>query len=249
MVAAAIFRGLLLTASLLVVLVIARRLAGALVEPLPTPGLLAFGICLAIWAVAAHRWLASRYPGGRTWGRSCVWLPPAVLLAICWALLLPGSSALGAAGLIAELAVAETAAWVLWRRRRTASQRPAADLSAEARAAGGPAHLGDPTEEVLAETVRQRDFDSRETIRGWLRAEFAAGQRTASLHVAFCPALAGRPSCEAEQVEGPPATVRVAQVLPYGARIDVKLEAPASRPLAVRIEFAATAAADAAPVD
>ena len=47
---------------------------------------------------------------------------------------------------------------------------------------------------------------------GWsyeaLRAEFAAGQRHATLHVGFCPPLASAPTVEADPADGPDATVR-----------------------------------------
>ncbi len=107
----------------------------------------------------------------------------------------------------------------------------------------------DAAEGVLSELVREQGADGVETIRGWLLAEFAPGQRTAVAHVAFCPALGGQPQCEAEQVAGPPATVRVAQILPLGARIEARLDAPAQAATAVRIELAASGAAAADPND
>jgi hypothetical protein len=245
---------LLLAVPLLVVLLMVRRASGALVQPLPPTGLMACGLLLGIWAVAAHEWMpARRAHNGAVWRSPRVWVPPAVLLLACYALLLPGTSAAGAAGLIALMAGAEAAAWKLSRRGKLPEPRQAiglaaprtspAGISIDAQAAATTTSDAESTENVIGEMVRRREADGCEAIRGWVQAELAAGQRTAPVHVAFCPALAGLPSCEAEQVAGPPATIRVAQVLPYGARFDVKLDAPAPGPVTVRIEFSATASA------
>ena len=43
-------------------------------------------------------------------------------------------------------------------------------------------------------------------IDGWLRIDFAPGQRTGIAHVAFCPAFQQAPAVEAEFEDGPPAT-------------------------------------------
>ncbi len=252
---AAVVLPLLLAVPLLVVLLVVRRASGALVQPLSPAALVACGLLLGIWAVAAHEWMsASGVRKGAFWRSPRAWMPPVVLLLACYALLLPGSSALGAAGLMALLAGAEATAWKLARRGKLPEPRQVIGLSAPQRSPGGTAietqadgiatSAAESTENVIGEMVRRREADGCEAIRGWVQADLAAGQRTAPVHVAFCPALAGMPNCEAEQVAGPPATIRVAQVLPYGARFDVKLDAPAPGPVTVRIEFSATAAAD-----
>ena len=74
---------------------------------------------------------------------------------------------------------------------------------------------------------------------GWLRLSFAAGQRTGSVHVAFCPPLRVTPEMEVEQIEGPEARIKTAQVLPYGARFDLKLAAAAEQPTTVLLQFTA----------
>ncbi len=45
------------------------------------------------------------------------------------------------------------------------------------------------------------------------------------------------PQCYAEQMDGPPARLKVAQVLAYGVRFEIKLEEPAEEPTSVVIEF------------
>ena len=71
--------------------------------------------------------------------------------------------------------------------------------------------------------------DGGQELSGWLRMPLAAGQRTGSLHVAFCPAFGQAPQVEVEPVCGPDCRIKAAQVLPYGARLDVKLDEPAKR--------------------
>ena len=65
----------------------------------------------------------------------------------------------------------------------------------------------------------------------------AAGQRTGSLHVAFCPSFDAAPQVQAEAVSGPDCRVKAAQVLPYGARLDVKLDEPAGEDESVLVWF------------
>ncbi len=67
-------------------------------------------------------------------------------------------------------------------------------------------------------------------MSGWLRMPFAAGQRTGSVHVAFCPPLRATPELLVEQIGGPEARVKTAQLLPYGVRLDLKLAVAAEEP-------------------
>ena len=67
----------------------------------------------------------------------------------------------------------------------------------------------------------------------------AAGQRTASVHIAFCPPFAQTPEVSAEQTAGPPARLKTVQVLPYGARFDLKLAAACPESADVLLEFIA----------
>jgi hypothetical protein len=96
---------------------------------------------------------------------------------------------------------------------------------------------------VLQQLTRIRDEAGVETIFGTLRAEFAAGQRHATLHVGFCPPLAGAPTVEADPADGPDATVKIIQAFAHGARLEVRLAAPAAEPCSVLLEMTA------APVD
>jgi hypothetical protein len=92
---------------------------------------------------------------------------------------------------------------------------------------------------VLQQLTRIRDESGVESIFGTLRAEFAAGQRHATLHVGFCPPLAGAPAIEADPADGPDATVKVVQAFPHGARLEVRLSVPASEACSVLLEMTA----------
>lgn len=92
---------------------------------------------------------------------------------------------------------------------------------------------------VLQQLTRIRDEAGIETIFGTLRAEFAPGQRHATLHVGFCPPLAGVPSIEADPADGPDATVKIIQAFAHGARLEVRLTAPAAEPCSVLLEMTA----------
>ena len=98
----------------------------------------------------------------------------------------------------------------------------AAPATMEAESCGLPAG-------VLQQLVRNRVPDGTESLSGWVRASLAAGQRTASVHVAFAPPFPRAPSFDVAQQEGEPARIKVVQLLPYGARLD--FEAPSTKPV------------------
>jgi hypothetical protein len=98
-----------------------------------------------------------------------------------------------------------------------------------------------PPADVLQQLTRSRTADGTEELFGWLRLPFAAGQRTGSIHVAFCPPLCITPEVTFEQIEGPDARIKTAQLLPYGARFDLKLTAAAPSPTTVVLQFLARA--------
>ncbi len=86
--------------------------------------------------------------------------------------------------------------------------------------------------------VRRQNAAGGETIEGLLRVRVARGQRHATAHVAICPPLERVGECYAEPCDGPPASVKVAQVLCYGVRFEIKLDEPPDEPASVVVEFA-----------
>jgi hypothetical protein len=89
----------------------------------------------------------------------------------------------------------------------------------------------------LQRVVRVREEDGTEAIQAMLRAEFVAGQRQATLHVAFCPPLERVPVIEVETVDGAEAELKVAQAYCHGARVEVRLTEPAEEDCAVAVEL------------
>ena len=85
----------------------------------------------------------------------------------------------------------------------------------------------EPAADVLQQLTLRTTAEGGQELSGWLRMPLTAGQRTGSLHVAFCPSFDQMPQVQAEAVSGPDCRIKAAQVLPYGARLDVKLDEPA----------------------
>jgi hypothetical protein len=107
--------------------------------------------------------------------------------------------------------------------------------------------VNEPIEEsatLLQQLTRSRAADRSETISGTVVAEFAQGERTTTLHIAFCPPFEVLPRVEAEIAEGPDASVQVTQVLHHGARLDVRLLQPADEAAAVSLEIVAHESAE-----
>ena len=94
-------------------------------------------------------------------------------------------------------------------------------------------------ESVLQELTRYRLADGREAVRGTLRAEFAVGERSTTLYAAFCPPFERLPQVEAFCLDGPPATVKLAQVLHQGVQIEVRLSSVADCQQSVTVRLSA----------
>lgn len=96
-----------------------------------------------------------------------------------------------------------------------------------------------PTGNMVQQLYRLQDEQGCEVIYGTVRADFVAGQRTAVVHVGFCPPLSYLPEIEAEALPGLTAKVKVVQAMAHGTRLDVRLSAPASSDCQLWIDMAA----------
>ena len=243
--------GLTLAAALLVA---SRRVAGALSAPLEVPLLLTSGF---LWATATVgvRAAWNRLSIDRRHSRLelTVWIAPtAALLILGAALSLPGTSIAGLATFWSLLVLEEAWSWrrAPWRRRAARVQHKPALKPSGPRTSPAPAEhkqsdqailgLDDcPPEQMIQRLTRSRDADGVERLSGWLRMPFAAGQRTASIHVAFCPPFARVPELKVEQANGPTARIKTAQLLPHGTRLDLKLSRSADSEESVLLRFSA----------
>jgi len=250
---------LLCTTALILVV---RRLAGALANPLEPATLLAVAAVVAAAAAAIRlSWLAPT-PGSPRSGidRAMMILTSLAVAALGTGLCLPGTSAVGMFLLWTLLGAEESWAWG-WRVREgfpspPSPERPAvttdsAHVGTSRSNRGGIPSRAVPTlgaEEIMLskgvtqQLTRSQTADGAEELSGWLRIAFVAGQRTGSLHVAFCPAFPATPELVVEQLDGPEARMKTAQLMSYGARLDLKLAAAAEEPTSVLVQFSARTA-------
>ncbi|MCE9548393.1 MAG: hypothetical protein K8T25_23205 [Planctomycetia bacterium] len=247
LVAATIRVGGLSLLTLSAVLLVLRRAAGALAQPLSPASLLFAGCGLAIGALVVRQYVVSdrttemRTVGG--WG--LVLWPSAAAWLAAWAVWLPATSAAGLWCLLAPLMIEEGGSLlvVLIRRRYAGTSTdiaPAvgtrrADLRQRAPLPGLRMPVG-----VWQQMTRSRRADGRDQCRGQVRAMFAAGQRTEIVHLAFCPPFAGQPQWSAAPVEGPPLSIKQVQVLPHGVRLELRLDQVPRVASAAVVRFAAT---------
>jgi hypothetical protein len=89
--------------------------------------------------------------------------------------------------------------------------------------------------------LSRRMTDDTEQIEGWVRVEFAAGQRETMIHVAFCPPLPGIPEIETEDLEGADLEIRIAAAFAFGARISVRRSGTLDASSTDRVGFIAQA--------
>jgi hypothetical protein len=227
-----------------------RRAGGALSGHLAVEMLAAWTGVLLLAAWAFRRVFAPSRPrgSGRAW--YLLWAAPSAVL-LLWAIGLSGNASPGAlVGLCGFLLVEE--GWSLSRVGSAASpgrKRGALSAPTPVPQPYAPGHLWqafaasaasadeaiDPA--VWQHVERRRGEDGREIVSGWVRVAIAATCRHATAHVAICPPFEHVPECFAEQMDGPGARVKTAQVLCHGVRFEIKLDEPAVERAAVLIEF------------
>jgi hypothetical protein len=254
----AVFTGMFVCAVLVLAL---RRISGALIHPLSLALLIPTVFLAAISALGIR--MLRRHPsdpGPASRGDLILDILLGTSLPIfAAALSLPGTSTWGLACLWLLIAAFEIWAWApragqwlrLMRQEKTGLENIQIDppQSVAVRiepAATLPGVIADllsapiwPAKGVTQQLTRATTAQGGDTLCGTLRLDLAAGQRTGNLHVAFCPPFAGTPQITAEQIDGPEARIKIAQLLPYGVRMDVKLIAPSDEPGGVLVQFSA----------
>jgi len=232
---------------LLGVVLLWRRAVGALQSPLPVASLLAATALFTVLAAGLR--LCWRAVNADVRSRAIAWgfglLPTAAVLLLGVSLSLPGTSAVGVIALWGVIVLEETWSWRgLGRKRLTGTAKPteptpvASSDPEPVNTPKGPAAVP-PDDDVLQHFTRSRDAAGTERLTGWLRATFAPGQRTDSVHLAFCPPFERTPRLAVDQAGGPRVRVKTAQLLPYGARLDLKLGAATVETQCVLLSFSA----------
>ena len=204
---------------------------GALSSPLPAAGLAIVGLVAALTAAAVRRaWRAlPPHRGALVAGAITVSLVSAAI-----AVSLPKSPLVGVILLWAPILAEEGWAWRLssFREDLTGQPRPAAPTRSAAPQPAAEWTIQTPPEaNVTQQLTRLREPDGTERIQGWLRTAFGAGQRLASVHVAFCPPLARGPEADLKQLAGPDVRIKEGPGVSVWARFDLKLAVPAEAPL------------------
>ncbi|NOZ38825.1 MAG: hypothetical protein GXP24_01190 [Planctomycetes bacterium] len=97
---------------------------------------------------------------------------------------------------------------------------------------------------IVQQLFRLQDEHHHEVIYGTVRADFVAGQRTAVVHVGFCPPLTYLPEIEAEALPSSRlpealAKIKVVQALAHGTRLDIRLPVSATTDCQLWIDMAA----------
>jgi hypothetical protein len=238
--------------SLTALLLLGRRLAGALVEPLATPTLLWIGLLLA-GCGAAVRWrLVRQSEGVEVDSRSRFRLIASTVstvatLAFAGAVSLPGTSTTGLVCLWFPVVAGELG-WLInlligKRSARPRSKPVTASALVQPKVSPTPTssvYTPDLVPRVISQhTQRGVTDDARDACFGWVRTDFQAKQRTDNIHLSFCPPFTRTPALVVTQVEGPELQIRAAQVLPYGARLELRLGKSSDLPVSTVVGFTA----------
>ncbi|MCA9247555.1 MAG: hypothetical protein KDA42_10580 [Planctomycetales bacterium] len=225
-------------------LILARRIAGALTQSPPTSSLAVLACGLILVAIAlkslAVQWrlrfaaacgvvvlgVGVSVPTPNTWPIVMLWL--AILASV--------------ALLVGDIKVALRLLPLPANRQDATSDRDISRLDTATQIEFGvKPHTDtfDASSNVLQAWTRVESEDDSEAVYATLRSELKAGQRTVVLHLAFCPPFAAAPEIEYEQIDGPDASLKPVTVLPYGARFEARLPHPATAGTVIAVEVVA----------
>jgi hypothetical protein len=244
--------------SLSAVVVVWRRAVGALTSPLSPSMLLTAGLMVVVAASCTRlleRRVCLRGGDGRreTQAQQFRWLiallPSACIVAIGISLSLPGTVATGVLAFWAMLVAEECWAWRVvvvrlsqWRGRQEQEGLSAGTDAPTLEAVRSTQYAAETKtlpSTMLQHFTRSQAADGSEELSGWVRVPFVAGQRTGNAHLAFCPPFATTPELVVEQLDGPRCRIKTVQLLPYGARLELKCAAVAKDPGSVLLRFSA----------
>ena len=225
-------------------LVAFRRLWGGLQSAPTLPALLVVGVLLAVLAAVAHggaRLLCGKQAS--VYRVTQVFLPLSLGVAV-FSICVPGVSFLGVTSVVLILGCEELF-WLLRLdpARGFYSQHPSDPPMVRGREETNfpmvQQEAADFPTEVLRRIERFKGPAGEDICAGQIRSEFLPGQRTSAMHLEFCPPFQRIPVLHVEQVDGPDATVKTTQILPYGARLEVRLNQSGAEHIETRIEFSA----------
>ena len=244
--------GLLL---LLFAVLLLRHRAGMFQQPVPAAGLVAVGVLLTLLFAWFHGIQWEQFTQSRLTVVHCLeWCLPLLLSTlVTLSISLPGSSPAALAVMWSLLGTSEaswTTAMLIARRRQQTDtltpSLPTADLSTDNQLELNDSleeSLESPPAELIQQMTRRLRTDGGESISISTQASFAAEQRTATVHLAFCPPLEEPPAIECHQLDGPPCRIKTAEAQVYGARFEVRLQDRWPDPSQVQFQVEATTSA------
>ena len=225
-------------ASLVVTAIVlwARRLAGAFEQPI-SPGVVLLGclILVSLGIVLRIPLVWSSYDRS-SWGASLSLYGTSAALLLVAALLTAPDRQPWWSWLLLWAVVVTAEALVYWRATQNVVAGYQSEIAPEVPVPISAMDEFELPDHVMQRLERSHDDELGEIISGQLRARFAIGQRIENVHLAFCPPFAKAPEVTAESVSGPPASIKPSLIVPNGARIDVRLDAPADADTAVILE-------------
>ncbi|MEI6240950.1 MAG: hypothetical protein WCR51_11205 [Planctomycetia bacterium] len=119
------------------------------------------------------------------------------------------------------------------RSTRPPTAQPTSTLRADAAC---PGHL--------LQRFERYELDGVDCLRGILTLEVPEGSRTAYGHVGFCPSFRQVPQVEAStSYDGVEAIVTAAEIVPWGVRIECRLDEPTDEPIEIPVDVIARAPA------
>jgi hypothetical protein len=94
----------------------------------------------------------------------------------------------------------------------------------------------------LLQRFERYELDGVDCLRGSLTLKVPQGARAAHGHVGFCPSFRQVPSVEATTAyDGVEAVITAAEVVPWGVRIECRLDEPAEEPVEIPVDVVARA--------
>ena len=222
---------LLVTLALVAVVLVVRRISGALVQPLGLGGLVGVALACCLIATVIRKSLCRSYAALRhdLLIRLTV---SAIVFSLMTAVTLAGTSAAAVLPAWFLVVATEAASWLpLLRRggtRRSIAVEAPQEIQPVALEPELPANL-------LQQVTRVLDEAGGESVHAVLRAVVPGGDKQAAIHVAFCPPLAQTPQLTAHALECE-ADVRITQAETFGARLELRLPDAAATDQAVLVE-------------
>lgn len=151
------------------------------------------------------------------------------------------AAAVAAAFVAAPLVGREASRWLAGLRSRVAAARSGTEARAEA-VGTAVGITTSPCPGHLLQRFERYELDGFDCLRGTLALLVPQGARAAHGHVGFCPAFRQVPEVQAVTTfDGIEAVVTAAEIVPWGVRIECRLDEPAEEPVEIPVDVFARA--------